>query len=56
MRGGAARPQHAAMAGDRTRSGAAQWLACLLNAGLLAGAVGVVAAEGWDLMSGCASL
>ena len=35
------------MAGDRT--GAAQWLACTLNAGLLAGAVGVVAAEGLDL-------
>jgi hypothetical protein len=38
------------MAGDRrTRTGAAQWLACTFNAGLLAGAVGVVAAEGLDL-------
>jgi hypothetical protein len=37
------------MAGDQTRTGAVQWLACLLNAGLLAGAVGVVAAEGLDL-------
>ena len=37
------------MARDRTRTGAAQWLACTLNAGLLAGAVGVVAAEGLDL-------
>jgi hypothetical protein len=37
------------MAEDQTRTGAAQWLACLLNAGLLAGAVGVVVAEGWDL-------
>ena len=37
------------MAGDRDPSKAAQWLACMLNAGLLAGAVCVVAAEGWDL-------
>ena len=36
-----------AKAGDRAR--AAQWLACMLNAGLLAGAVCVVAAEGLDL-------
>ena len=28
---------------------AARWLACTLNAGLLAGALGVVAAEGLDL-------
>lgn len=27
----------------------AHWPACLLNAGLLAGAIGVVGAEGWDL-------
>lgn len=37
------------MAGDQDTTKAAQWLACLLNAGLLAGAVGVVVAEGWDL-------
>ena len=37
------------MAGDRNPTKAAQWLACTLNAGLLAGAVGVVAAEGLDL-------
>ena len=37
------------MAGDRDPSNAAQWLACTLNAGLLAGAVCVVAAEGLDL-------
>ena len=37
------------MAGDRTPTEGAQWLACLLNAGLLAGAVCVVAAEGLDL-------
>ena len=37
------------MTGDRNPTKAAQWLACLLNAGLLAGAVCVVVAEGWDL-------
>ena len=37
------------MAGDQDTTKAAQWLACLLNAGLLAGAVGAVAAEGLDL-------
>ena len=37
------------MAGARDPSKAAQWLTCVLNAGLLAGAVGVVAAEGLDL-------
>ena len=37
------------MAGDRDPSNAAQWLACTLNAGLLAGAVCVVATEGLDL-------
>ena len=37
------------MAGDRDQSNAAQWLACTLNAGLLAGAVCVVATEGLDL-------
>ena len=37
------------MAGDCNPTKAAQWLACMLNAGLLAGAVGVVAAEGLDL-------
>ena len=37
------------MAGARDRTKIAQWLACLLNAGLLAGAVCVVVAEGWDL-------
>ncbi len=37
------------MAGDRTSTEALRWLACMLNAGLLAGAVGVVAAEGLDL-------
>ncbi len=37
------------MAGDQSTTKAAQWLACLLNASLLAGAVGVVAAEGLDL-------
>src|SRR5215218_7623480 len=40
---------NAAMTGPRTNTEAAQWLACALNAGLLAGAVGVVAAEGLDL-------
>ena len=34
---------------ERDPTKAAQWLACLLNAGLLAGAVCVVVAEGWDL-------
>ena len=37
------------MARDRDPTEAAQWITCLLNAGLLAGAVGVVAAEGLDL-------
>ena len=37
------------MAEDRSPTKPAQWLACTLNAGLLAGAVCVVAAEGWDL-------
>ena len=37
------------MTGDRTSTDALRWLACMLNAGLLAGAVGVVAAEGLDL-------
>ena len=37
------------MTGDRSPTKAAQWLACTFNAGLLAGAVWVVAAEGWDL-------
>ena len=37
------------MAEDRNPTKAAQWLACTLNAGLLVGAVCVVAAEGWDL-------
>ncbi len=37
------------MTGDRTDTEAARWLACALNAGLLAGAVAVVAAEGLDL-------
>ncbi len=37
------------MAGDRGPTEGAQWLSCLLNAGLLAGALGVVVAEGWDL-------
>ena len=37
------------MVGDRDPSKAAQWLACTLNAGLLAGAVYVVLVEGWDL-------
>ncbi len=37
------------MARVRDPTEAAQWLACMLNAGLLAGAVGVVAAEGLDL-------
>ena len=37
------------MPGDQDTTKDAQWLACLLNAGLLAGAVGVVAAEGLDL-------
>ena len=37
------------MTGDREPPKAAQWLTCLLNAGLLAGAVGAVAAEGLDL-------
>ena len=36
-----------AKAGDPAKT--AQWLACMLNAGLLAGAVCVVAAEGLDL-------
>ncbi len=37
------------MAVARTPTEAAQWLTCGLNAALLAGAVGVVAAEGLDL-------
>ena len=37
------------MTGDRSPSKAAQWLACMLNVGLVTGAVCVVAAEGWDL-------
>jgi hypothetical protein len=37
------------MARDQDTTKAAQWLACVLNLGLLAGAVGVVVAEGWDL-------
>jgi len=37
------------MAKGRDTTKPAQWLACLLNAGLLMGAVGVVAAEGLDL-------
>ena len=37
------------MVGDRIRAEAARWLACMLNVGLLTGAVCVVAAEGWDL-------
>jgi hypothetical protein len=37
------------MAGDRIRAEAAHWLACILNVGLLTGAVCVVVAEGWDL-------
>ncbi len=41
--------QDATMAGDRIRAGAARWLACMLNVGLLTGAVCVVVAEGWDL-------
>ncbi len=37
------------MARDRTRTEVARWLACMLNAGLLASAVYVVLVEGWDL-------
>jgi hypothetical protein len=37
------------MAGHPDPTKAAQWMACMLNTGLLAGAVGVVAAEGLDL-------
>ena len=37
------------MTGDRGPTEVARWLSCLLNAGLLAGAVCVVVAEGWDL-------
>ena len=37
------------MAGDRIQAEAARWLACMLNVGLLMGAVCVVVAEGWDL-------
>ena len=37
------------MAEDRIRAEAARWLACILNVGLLTGAVCVVVAEGWDL-------
>lgn len=37
------------MSGDRNQTEGAQWLCCLLNVGLLTGAVWVVAAEGWDL-------
>ena len=37
------------MLGDRNQTEGAQWLACMLNAGLVTGAVCVVAAEGWDL-------
>ncbi len=41
--------QDATMAGDRIRAEAARRLACMLNVGLLTGAVCVVVAEGWDL-------
>jgi hypothetical protein len=49
LRRAEARPQDAAMTGDRNQAKAAQWLACTLNAGLVTGAVCVVAAEGRDL-------
>jgi hypothetical protein len=44
-----ARLQDAAMTGDPDPTKAAQWLACTINAGLVAGAVCAVVAEGWDL-------
>ena len=37
------------MARDENPTKAAHWLACMLNVGLLTGAVCVVVAEGWDL-------
>ena len=37
------------MSGYQAPNRDAHWPACILNAGLLAGAVGVVGAEGWDL-------
>ncbi len=37
------------MTEHRSPSKAAQWLACMLNVGLVTGAVCVAAAEGWDL-------
>ena len=43
------RRQDAAMAQDEDPTKAAHWLACMLNVGLLTGAVCVVVAEGWDL-------
>ena len=47
MRRTTARLQDAAMTGDRDPTKAAQWLACTINAGLVAGAVCAVVAEGW---------
>jgi hypothetical protein len=37
------------MAWERDPTGSARWLARMLNAGMAAGAVCVVVAEGWDL-------
>jgi hypothetical protein len=37
------------MVGGRNHTEGAQWLCCAFNVGLLAGAVCVVTAEGWDL-------
>ena len=37
------------MTRNRDPSEAAKWLACTLNVGLVAGAICLVAAEGWDL-------
>ena len=41
--------QHAAVMADHDPGKAAHWPAFLFNLSLLAGAVGVVAVEGWDL-------
>ncbi len=49
MRRVVARLQDAVVTEHRSPSKAAQWLACMLNVGLVTGAVCVVAAEGWDL-------
>jgi len=49
LRRAGGRRQDAAMARNGDPTKAAHWLTCMLNVGLLTGAVCVVVAEGWDL-------